>query len=217
MRGSGNVVTETRAVSGFDEIALGGIGAAIITQGETESLVVEAEDNLLPGIRTEIRDGRLAIDFERGFFSGPRPTRPIRFYIGVRDLKAIELLGAGSIEIATLRTDRLVVEVNGAGTFALGHLTAADLAITISGAGKVKVGGQVNTQEMSIAGAGEYRAADLETREARLTVDGAGRATVRVSDTLSVRIAGAGSVEYAGNPQVHQQLSGVGRVRQMAG
>ena len=45
--GSGNVVTENRPVSGFDGVSHTGIGRVIITQGEEESLTIEADDNIL--------------------------------------------------------------------------------------------------------------------------------------------------------------------------
>jgi hypothetical protein len=41
---------------------------------------------------------------------------------------------------------------------------------------------------------------------------GAGSAVVNVSEVLEAKISGAGSVEYIGDPTVHQEVSGVGRV-----
>ena len=64
IEGSGDVVTETRAVSGFDRVILGGIGELTLIQGEEESLEIEAEDNILPQITTEVRDGTLTISFD---------------------------------------------------------------------------------------------------------------------------------------------------------
>ena len=46
--GSGNIVTETRNVSGFTSITLAGIGNLYLTQGAAESVRIEAEDNLIP-------------------------------------------------------------------------------------------------------------------------------------------------------------------------
>ena len=40
-------------VSSFDQVSLNGQGDLIITQGEQESLQIEAEDNLIPVIETE--------------------------------------------------------------------------------------------------------------------------------------------------------------------
>ncbi len=47
IQGSGDVITESRDVSGFDSVSLTGIGRVIITQGDKESLTIEADDNLL--------------------------------------------------------------------------------------------------------------------------------------------------------------------------
>ncbi|MCL4262951.1 MAG: DUF2807 domain-containing protein [Anaerolineae bacterium] len=43
---------------------------------------------------------------------------------------------------------------------------------------------------------------------------GAGTAVVQVSDSLDVTIDGLGHVEYIGDPEVTQEINGVGSVRQ---
>ena len=48
LTGSGNIVTEDRPVSDFDQIVLTGLGEMIITQGDTESLTIEADDDTPP-------------------------------------------------------------------------------------------------------------------------------------------------------------------------
>ena len=40
LRGSGNIVTETRGVSDFDRVSMTGSGRVIITQSDVESLTV---------------------------------------------------------------------------------------------------------------------------------------------------------------------------------
>lgn len=59
--GSGSMITETRNVSGFDEIVLLGSGDVIVTMTGTESLEIEAEDNIMPLLTTEVRNGRLEL------------------------------------------------------------------------------------------------------------------------------------------------------------
>ena len=53
--GSGNVITESRDVSGFDGVSHTGIGRVIITQSDTESLTIEADDNLMEYITSEVQ------------------------------------------------------------------------------------------------------------------------------------------------------------------
>ena len=217
LTGSGTVRSESRPVSAFDEVELTGIGALTITQGQQESLTVEAEDNLLPTIRSEVRGRRLVIELDGGRTVHVRPTKPIRYTVTVRDLAALELSGAGNVEVAGLTTARLDVRLSGAGAVSLDGLTAGELALSLSGLGDATVSGTVTRQEVTMSGLGDYHAEHLESQEARVTKSGAGNATVRVSSTLNVKASGAGTVEYIGDPTVSQDMSGAGRVRQIAG
>lgn len=216
MRGSGNVVAEEREVGGFHAIALGGIGTVVVTQGTTESLVVEAEDNLLPVLKSIVRDGCLELGIESGPFSSIQPTQPIRFIVGVHDLDLVRLAGAGSVEAARLATDRLELHVSGSGQIAIANLAADAVQAAISGSGRIRLGGETEAQDLTISGSGDYAAAGLASRTARIGVSGSGRARVRVADELDVRISGSGTIEYAGDPQVHQIISGSGRLRRLA-
>lgn len=83
--GSGQVARETRPVSGFTGVELQTVGDVTITIGEVESVVVEADDNLLPLLKTEVAGNRLLI-------SMPANTKistgnPIRFAITMKALE----------------------------------------------------------------------------------------------------------------------------------
>ena len=59
--GSGNVVSESRNVSGFTKIDLSGAGEVTIDQNGTEALTIEAEDNLMSKVTSEVGDGTLRL------------------------------------------------------------------------------------------------------------------------------------------------------------
>jgi hypothetical protein len=208
------VVTEKRDVSGFEGVALSGLGKVIITQGDEESLTVETDDNLMRYIETKVRGGTL----ELGFTDDVRrrilvPSQSLIFHVSVIDLTALVSSGAGSFEIDGLDTDRLKVNLSGAGDVQIDSLTATDLVVTVSGAGNVEVAGAVETQEITLSGLGDYDAPDLESQAARVRISGAGGTSVWVHDTLDVVISGAGNVEYFGSPEVSKDISGVGNLR----
>jgi hypothetical protein len=69
-----NVTSEARDVSGFDKVELKGVGNLSLEQTGSESLTVEAEEEVLPKIRTEVENKRLIIGPERNTAS----TRPSR-------------------------------------------------------------------------------------------------------------------------------------------
>jgi hypothetical protein len=210
VRGSGNVVTEEREVSGFDGVALSGVGQVIITQGDEESLTIETDDNLMRYIESNVRNGTLELGLARNTI--PIPTQSIIFRVGVDDLTGLTSSGAGSFEIEELEADRLRVTLSAAGDIGIDSLSATDLVVTISGAGNVDLAGQVETQEIDMSGLGRYNAPDLESQSASVRISGAGGAVVWAQDTLDVEISGAGNVEYYGSPNVTQDISGAGRV-----
>ena len=209
---SAPVTTETREVSGFDEVELQGIGTLIITQGETESLSIEAEERVLPKIATEVVAGRLTIGPDRSF----RTREPVTYTLTVKELTAIEVAGAARVEAAALDAGELELVVNGSAEVALDDLTADALEVTASGSADIELAGEVDRQAVELDGASEYRAADLASRAATVIVDGASKATVRVGETLDVRVGGAGSVEYVGDPTVSQEVSAAGKVTAIA-
>ncbi len=213
-RGSGNVITESRAVSGFHAVTLAGVGELNITRGDAESLTIEADDNLMPLITTRVDNGTLTIgwDTNRGTISVD-PTRPIRYTLQVKNLDAVVLAGAGNINAPSLIADNFVLTSSGAGNVNLTQLTAKSLQATISGAGSMNVSGEAETQTASLTGLGSYNAGDLKTHSTTVTVSGAGGATVWAATALDVKISGAGSVSYYGSPQVTQSISGVGSVK----
>ena len=210
VKGSGNVVTEQRDVSGFDRIALSGVGKVIITQGETEALTIETDDNLMRYIESNVRGDTLELGFVRNTI--PVPTQSIIFRVSVVVLSGLESSGAGAFEIGKLDTDRLKVILSGAGDIGVDSLSATDLAVTISGAGNVELAGRVERQDINLSGLGNYRAPDLESQATTVRVSGAGGVVIWAQNTLDVEISGAGNVEYFGNPDVTKNISGAGRL-----
>jgi hypothetical protein len=211
IKGSGNVVTAERDVSGFDSVALSGFGEVIITQSDKESLTVETDDNLMQYIETQVRGRTL----ELGFTDDDillRPSKSIIFRLSVIELTALDSSGAGLFEMDELDADRLKVNLSGAGDIGIDSLSATDLVVTVSGAGNIKLAGQVETQEIDLSGLGNYNAPDLESQAATVRISGAGSAGIWALDTLDVTISGAGNVDYYGSPEVSKNISGLGKV-----
>lgn len=190
--GSGRVVTESRPVSGIHAVSLAGVGELVIDQTGSESLTIEADDNIAPLITTEVTNGELIIGFRPNTI--PVRTTELKYTLTVKSLDEINLSGAGTVDATNLAADRLV--------------------INSSGAGKITTAGKVTDQEVNLTGAGSYDGANLASENARIEISGVGGATVRVNKTLDVRISGAGSVEYIGSPTVDQEISGAGSVKQ---
>jgi len=189
--GSGNVVSESRTVSGFTKIDLSGAGDVIIEQNGTEALTIEAEDNLMPKLTSEVVDGTLRLGEKSNLTI--HLTKPVTYRVSMKDISGLMISGSGTVTAATI--------------------TAPSLAVDLSGSGKITVGGTVDQQDLAISGSGEYQAKDLLTKIASAEISGSGNATVTVNDKLDAQISGSGQLTYYGNPpQVTQEVSGSGRV-----
>ena len=190
--GSGKVITEARTVGGFNSVVVNGAGKLLIDRTGTESLSITTDNNLLPYIVTEVRGGKLYLEFKPNVV--PDNVTDLTFNLTVKDLVGITLNGAAAIDARNMQADYLTVN--------------------LSGAGAVKMVGKIGQQNVTLNGTGGYNAEDMECQRAMVTNNGAGVAIIRVSNELNAAINGAGYIEYIGNPKVTSRIVGIGAVRQ---
>lgn len=196
--GSGVVVQEARPISSFDVVSFNGVGEVVIRQGDAVRLEVQAEDNVLPHLVTEVRGDALQISFDTERWSNfIRPTEPIRFAVTTPSLTGLKLAGLGDIQVLALNGERLDV--------------------ALSGAGRIALAGTVDEQVVNVSGAGTYDAGGLASHRATVNMSGAGRATLWVQEALDVNISGVGSVGYYGAPRVRQSITGLGSLKPLGG
>jgi hypothetical protein len=186
--GSGDVITESRDVNGFDEIVLLGSGDVIIDMTGTESLEIEAEDNVMAQLTSDVIDGRLELGVEGSITT----TRGITYTITAAELVGVTIKGSG--------------DVNGT------DIDADSFEVTIDGSGNVDLTGTSSDLTVRIAGSGDFDGPDLESATGTVTIDGSGGVVVNVTDDLTVIINGSGDVEYMGDPVLHQTINGSGDV-----
>jgi len=202
--------TETREIQDVSAIAINTAGDFILKQGDQESLTIEAPNNFLRNISTDVIGGTLYIDSDRGIFDSS--MQRIVYTITVKNLNEISLSGAGSISMHSLDTDDLSVNLTGAGSIVLNSINAHSLSVLLNSAGSIRVSGTVDSQIIELNGLGSYDAGDLQSRTATISLAGAGSADLWVIEDLDISVSGVGSVSYYGFPTVQQNISGVGSV-----
>lgn len=191
--GSGRLATETRAAQGFTHIVLANSGDAEIVIGEAEGVVIEAEDNLLPYITTQVLLGRLTI--------GTKPnvnlaaTQPIHYIITLKHLESVDLTGSGTVDILDVTVDWLKFELHGSGNIVASGTT--DELVT------------------GLFGSGNIMGSELRAASAKVDIPGSGNVVVWATDQLNATITGSGTVSYYGQPSVTQEINGSGSVTPM--
>jgi len=213
IRGSGNVVQEERPVGDFSGIQVTNQGDAIIELGQAESLVVEAEDNLLEHIVTEVRGNTLVLGTENNV--NLNNTKPIRYHLTVMTLDDIHITSSGNVTAPAMEVNNFAVRVSSSGNLDMDGIEANRLEVDISSSGNVNIGGgQVEEQNIAITSSGEYDGRNVDSRQAQVRLSSSGDATIRVSDRLQADLSSSGNVYYTGNPEVNINESSSGRAIQ---
>ncbi len=188
VKGSGVRKTEKRDLPAFTSIETTGAFEVNVNCQKPAGFEIEADDNILPLIQTEVKNGVLHVTTTKSYSS----TGGIVLRITVPDLASVKSTGAGKFRIADVKNDNFEIDSTGAAT--------------------VAASGQSKTLKVSSTGAGKIDAHNLRADKADVTVTGAASVEVNVNDELDVTVSGAGRVTYSGNPKVSKHVSGAGQV-----
>lgn len=214
VRGSGNVIEESRTVSGVNGVELATFGNLTIEIGDSESLRIEAEDNLMEHIEVEVRSGKLRIGTQGNVRLDA--TRPVNYYLTVTGLDTIEISSSGDIQAPDLEAERFSINISSSGDLEIGVLNADTLDVSISSSGNLDIaGGQVQSQDVTISSSGNYTAPDLVSAEADVRLSSSGSATIWVQNNLQVNLSSSGDLRYHGDPTVKARATSSGDVIQI--
>jgi hypothetical protein len=190
VEGSGNVITETRPVGDFDRISVEGFGLLNVQVGPATSLSVDAEDNVLPHLVTNVEGDTLTVGSspDVSFSSVEEPV----YTITTPALVSVSIAGSGDVTATGIQT----------GSF----------EVSISGSGDVEPAGVTSALDVSIDGSGDFRGEGLVAETAEVDVNGSGRALVNATDSRDASVNGSGRVTYLGDPTLTESVSGSGSI-----
>ena len=211
--GSGVIRSETREVEHFTGVDIRYPAVIIIKSGMDDSIVIEADDNLLPQLSTKVQNGVLI--FNNSVSSWRQrvdPSDRILVTITVTELTSINFPSAGQMTIEDIKSSQLLLTASGAGSINLTNAEVDDLTVKLSGAGSIDADGEGDFLDVSISGAGSFDGGNYKVESADASISGVGSATVWVTKDLNAKISGVGSIHYFGEPSVQQNVSGLGKV-----
>lgn len=208
--GSGDITTETRELAEFNRVVFSSEGTVKLTQAESASLAIEADDNLHQYLVTDISNGELTISTTEN--TDLAPSRSMVFRIGVVDLSGIELAGAGTVTAETVQSSTFEVVLSGTGDVIVGQLRADAVTVNHTGVGVIRLTGETDRLMVVASGTGDYDGSDLVGRTATVEASGLAEVTVNVTDNLQITASDSGAVAFYGSPTVEQDISDSGVV-----
>ncbi|MDB5934176.1 MAG: hypothetical protein JWQ01_1520 [Massilia sp.] len=216
VKGSGRVKTEARTIGHFNGVALSLPGSVELRIGNTESVTIETDDNLLPLIETVVENGTLKIRTSKRNLD--LETRRMKIVVQAKGVDNLALGGSGSIDAGPLRGSKVMIDIGGSGNISVKGIDSDALSVSLGGSGDLKVGGGAARKlSLSIGGSGDVDMGKLQTLDASVNIAGSGNAKIAVRDQLNVTIAGSGDVNYYGDPKVSKTVVGSGTANKIGG
>lgn len=186
--GNGIILTEQRQLSPFNMFECAGAFKVVITAGKKQQFFIKGDSNIIPLIKTEVREGKLVVFSDRSYSS----EKEIELTINVKDIAEVLVDGAHTVTVDNISNPAFLVDINGAGEFMASGSTKHFIA-------KINGGATVLTEKLS-------------SKKVDIDITGAGSAEIFAESLLNANITGSGTIFYKGHPEVNKQILGVGTV-----
>lgn len=194
----GPSVKETREVADFDELEISHGIDVFLSMGSEEQLEVEAPEDLLDELVTEVRGGKLKIYYDRSF----NWNNGTKIYLQAKKLKKINTSGGSDLVCEDLiKSKNLELEASGGSDIKL-EIQAKDLDVKVSGGSDIVLSGEADFLSANSSGGSDLKAFDLIVGKADLEASGGSDINITVEEELDGRASGGADIEYMGNPKI---------------
>lgn len=208
VKGNGEVVEEAREVSeDFTAITASEGLHVYVTQDSEFRIRVEADENVIDLIGTDIRDGKLHVHAIENI---GRATK--RVYVSLPEITALEassgadLSGEGVIE-----ADKVRLNANSGAELQL-ELVADQVEADCSSGADIRLGGRANLLYVDASSGSDVKALDMAARVCRANASSGADIKVQVLEELTADASSGADIGYTGDPKVETQKSVSGSV-----
>lgn len=213
VKGSGNVISKERKIEPFTQLKINGVFNVMITQGEKESLTIEADDNLVDLVET-VNEGSVLI-IKQKKESNFKPTK-FNIYITIKDLVKLETSSVGNIVTKSqLNLKNFDLSSSCVGNIVF-DINCEKFTADIQSVGDLNMKGKTNESIIKNSSVGNINAIDFISDILVLDNNGVGDVEVYAEKEITLLSNGVGNVNYKGNAIVKSiKNKGVGKVRKM--
>lgn len=191
---SSNTVTETRKVASFEGIDVSSAISVTVEDGNYNGQIsVEAPDNIMNRITTEVKNGVLVMKIN-GTVNLKNSSIKIKF--PHQKLRSFNLSGATNVTVLpTQKVEKMAVDLSGASNLKL-DVVSNSISVDNSGASSMKISGNVQDLNISVSGASSFIGKELKAANVVVDCSGASSTTVWAVNNLTADSSGASSVRY---------------------
>ena len=208
--GSGNIITDTRAVGNFNSISVSSSFDVEVKIGPAAAIRVEADDNIMKYIVTNVSGNELRIKVE-----GMHNLNNVhmKVFITTPSLNRINADASASVKVVDI--------LKGGGKLSFTATSSADIEAEVdapeveaeaNSSGSVTLSGKTKNYKAQVSSSGDIKSAGLLSENADVEASSSGSANVYASVSLNANASSSGSIDYHGSATVKQSVSSSGSV-----
>ncbi len=210
---TGKIIKETRVLNFFNYVEAEDNINVFITQDSVQEVIVEAGENIVPLIETELQGTKLFIRNKNRCNWTRSYNKPLNVYLRMQDIKYITNSGTAKIKgLNVITVTEFEIETKNSGDIEL-TVNNEHVISHIFGSGDVTLYGYTDVHGCSVGGTSYLYCANLSTSYTFLHAFSIGPCEINVSGLVDCKIDGKGDVFCYGNPSsVNQFGKGPGRL-----
>lgn len=194
--GNKKVITQDRKVSSFHAVKVSGGIDIELSQGNELRLQVEADENLMTIIHTEVNDGILNIYHDENIHD----AKTMKIHLTFQQLDAITASGGCDIESKhKLDFAKLKIDLSGGCDIKL-DCRAGSLVCKQSGGCDAEFSGEAENGTFDVSGGCDVKASEFHLKNCTIDASGGSDVSVNVTSELNAQATGASDITYYGKP-----------------
>ena len=207
-RGNGQVVEESRKVTEeFTEVHASEGLDVFVTQGNDFSINVEADENIIDIIGTDIRNGRLKVHAIENI---GRATKNV--YVTLPEVTALSTSsGADLIGQNTIRANKIELDASSGSDLEV-EVDAAEVSADTSSGADIKVSGSTDVLYADASSGSDIKARGLMAKRCTADASSGSDISVNVSESLTADASSGADISYTGDASVQKKKSVSGSV-----
>ena len=203
IEGSGNVITKDISVKSFDELDASGVFNLQLSQGDKETLRIEADDNLMDLFIIENEGSTLTIKMKKN--SNFNSKKQLKVYVTFKTLKSMNLgMVGGTSSDEKLKFADLKLKNQSVGSVSL-NMTLQTLNMENQSVGSVKLEGSAENAIVKNNSVGSINAGNFVVQKMDIENNGVGSATVNAEKELKYSDSFLGKVSNRGSATVKRK------------
>lgn len=207
--GNGKLKTEERSVPAFTGIEVQGGTKAEVRMGKERKVTLTTDENLLPYLKTEVRDGVLVVRSTEHI----NPKRDVRLVVVTPELNHLGASGGVELDAEVAASDSFSVEGSGGADLRIRGVDTKKLNTELSGGVDARLEGRADEARYELSGGVNLDCTRLEAKVAKLDASGGVKARLAVSERIEGDASGGVTVKVKGRPAMHVDTSGAASVR----